>query len=1256
MRRLLLWSIPALLLLALGLAIVLINSEKGAQWAFRIAQGLTPGQLSAVHVGGRLTGPLEISGLHYRHDRIELRLARILIDWRPGRLFSGEVRVHRLELEAVDVAVIPATTDMAARAPSDTLAPFSLELPLAVHLDRFGIDRAVLRLPDKDPIEIERVTLSASARESTLALAQLHIDSSVLTLDAEGQIPLASHGPLRVASRLRVAAAGQDWTGNALLSGVADDLHAELEATEPMGVIANARIQAFASPARWEANLGIDPFRLTDLLPESRAMTVSALELEAEGRGNQIAGSAHLAVHDDELGRWGVDAEGLWDGALWRLDDIRMTAIDGDAIVTGTARQTAGGTDAAYALDLRWEQLAWPPTGEPRVTSRSGAITILGPLADYAFRVDGVLEAFATPPLELEAGGRGSTTGLQLERLLADWLDGRWQSTGTLSWSPTPAWAVELEVDAANPALLYPPLAGRLDGTLHVDGRFDEALTMHADLRRLSAILNDIPITAQGGIGIEDETITVSDLVVNSGDNILRGHARLGSEWDIDWRLDAPDLSSLLPDLSGSLSAEGGLHGPQGSRQARVDLRGTALAWRQAHGVDALALDVDIGLGPDGRWQGTLQAEETRVADQALGRITLDTHGAAADHAMTLRIDSAAHHFEQHLRGTLQAGEWHATLRDGDFATAAVGHWTQTPASRLSYTPAGIALDDYCWRQADSLACLRAGHGADQRSEALLTWQDIDLERLNPFLPHAMRIHGRTQGRAEAVFAAGVISRLQLDSHSDPGALTYRLPPQNDLHALQFSTLRLAASADATAGAHAEALILLNEREQLRAEFRLPAWDPARPVPGPTQSLQGDMALALHDLSLIPLLIPDLQPGPGRIEATLDVTGTIATPQLDGMARIELEHLALIPIGIRLDEPVMQANIRDNRWELTGSTRTDQGRLELTGSGEMNAVDDWHAELAATGQNLQTVRLPTAEIITSPAITVLVKPGELQFGGNVQVPRARIEPIIPESAVPVSADVVIVGEEAPAEAATAFVTHGRMEIVLGDQVRVTGMGFDGRFGGHLMLILGRDGNLSGQGEIRVVEGRYRAYGQNLSISRGRVMYAGGPLENPAIDIIASRMRGDIEVGVRVTGTAENPLVELFSNPAMDDADVLSYLIIGRPMDQATEGDGQMLHQAATSVALVGGEAVAERIAERFDLTEVTIEAGEDVADTALVLGKALSKRLYVRYIQGLVENTNAFQIRYKLNDKWTLETESGTRTGAGADILYTYER
>jgi translocation and assembly module TamB len=126
---------------------------------------------------------------------------------------------------------------------------------------------------------------------------------------------------------------------------------------------------------------------------------------------------------------------------------------------------------------------------------------------------------------------------------------------------------------------------------------------------------------------------------------------------------------------------------------------------------------------------------------------------------------------------------------------------------------------------------------------------------------------------------------------------------------------------------------------------------------------------------------------------------------------------------------------------------------------------------------------------------------------------------------------------------------------------------------------------------------------------------------------------------------------------MDESDILSYLVLGRPLNEASESEGESLYkEAATSISLAGSGAIARSIGGVFELSEVNIESGDTAEDTALVLGKSLTPRLYVRYVQGLVDNTNMFQVRYRLSNKWTLQTESGTRSASGADLIYSFER
>ena len=56
----------------------------------------------------------------------------------------------------------------------------------------------------------------------------------------------------------------------------------------------------------------------------------------------------------------------------------------------------------------------------------------------------------------------------------------------------------------------------------------------------------------------------------------------------------------------------------------------------------------------------------------------------------------------------------------------------------------------------------------------------------------------------------------------------------------------------------------------------------------------------------------------------------------------------------------------------------------------------------------------------------------------------------------------------------------------------------------------------GSGEVRVA-GKYKAYGQDLTIQRGQLLYAWTPLENPNLNIEATRTVEDVTAGLRIRG-------------------------------------------------------------------------------------------------------------------------------------------
>ncbi len=298
---------------------------------------------------------------------------------------------------------------------------------------------------------------------------------------------------------------------------------------------------------------------------------------------------------------------------------------------------------------------------------------------------------------------------------------------------------------------------------------------------------------------------------------------------------------------------------------------------------------------------------------------------------------------------------------------------------------------------------------------------------------------------------------------------------------------------------------------------------------------------------------------------------------------------------------------------------------------------------------------PEVQLLISPNVEVTVTGERIVLDGEVRIPQANIHlREIPETAVPISKDVVFVGpavEPQPSKVPVA----GRVRLVLGDDVSFRGFGFTANLTGSILAIEEPGKPTAGTGELVIREGGYKAYGQNLTIDPGRVIFGGGPIDNPGLDVRAYRVASDsVIAGLLIKGTLKAPEVTLFSQPTMAESEALSYLILGRPLSEASKTEGNAVTKAAESLGLRGGNFLARRIATTVGLDEARIETGGKLDQAALIAGKYLSPKLYVSYGIGLFDHVSTFRVRYLLSSRWTLVGETGRETGT--DLLYRIER
>jgi translocation and assembly module TamB len=174
-----------------------------------------------------------------------------------------------------------------------------------------------------------------------------------------------------------------------------------------------------------------------------------------------------------------------------------------------------------------------------------------------------------------------------------------------------------------------------------------------------------------------------------------------------------------------------------------------------------------------------------------------------------------------------------------------------------------------------------------------------------------------------------------------------------------------------------------------------------------------------------------------------------------------------------------------------------------------------------------------------------------------------------------------------------------------------------------------------------VAGRYTAYGQKLTITRGDLTWSNSEIANPLLDIRAEREVGDVTAGIQVSGRASAPQAQVYSDPAMDDSEALAYLALGRPLMTASAAEGRQL-DAASAALSAGGNLLASQLGARIGLDDAGVLESRALGGSVFGVGKYLSPKLYVGYGVSLLGTGQVLTLKYLLRKGFDIEIESST--------------
>jgi translocation and assembly module TamB len=126
---------------------------------------------------------------------------------------------------------------------------------------------------------------------------------------------------------------------------------------------------------------------------------------------------------------------------------------------------------------------------------------------------------------------------------------------------------------------------------------------------------------------------------------------------------------------------------------------------------------------------------------------------------------------------------------------------------------------------------------------------------------------------------------------------------------------------------------------------------------------------------------------------------------------------------------------------------------------------------------------------------------------------------------------------------------------------------------------------------------------------------------------------------------------------MGQANALSYLVAGKPLDSIgqSEGESDAMQTAARSLGTAAGGVLAKNLGKRLGVDEAGIKNDEMIGGAAFTVGQYLSPRLYLSYGVGLFAPGQVLTLRYKLTKELAVEVQNGS-VSSRAGIQYRIEK
>ncbi len=1243
------------ILLLLGTVAFLVGTTSGLHLVFKAANRWVPGlEIGQVTGGWR---DLSLKNIRYDQPGVAVNAGEVHLAVGLNCLWNSSLCVNDLSLKNINVAIDSKKMPPSAPVAEENSGPLNLSTPYPITLSHVALNNINIKIDDTT-VSVLDFTSGLNWQEKTLTLKPTSLQGLLIALP-------------------KVADVAQEEVVEPKIQHPQPD---EKPLGETLKDLFSKPVLPEMTDVHLPLNLNIEEFRGEQLrVTGDTDLTVHNMLLKV----SSIDGNMKLDALDIDSNQGTVKASGtaqLTD--TWPVDITLNSTLNIDPLKGEKVKLKVGGAlreqlevgvnlSGPVDLDLRAQtrlaeaglplnlevnskQVYWPFTGDKQFQADDIKLKLTGKMTDYTLSMRTAVKGQDIPPATITLDAKGNEQQINLDKLSIAALEGKTELKALVDWQQAISWRGELTLDGINTAKEIPDWPSKLNGLVKTRGSlYGGSWQMEVPELKLTGNVKQNKVNVNGSLkGNSYLQWTIPGLHLELGRNSAEVKGELGvKDLNLDATIDAPNLDNALPGLGGTAKGLVKVRGTVEAPQLLADITARGLRWQELS-VAQVRVEGDVKSAEQIAGSLNVRVERIVQPDVNIGLVTLNAKGSEKQHELQLRIQGEPVSGQLDLAGSFDRKEqrWKGALSNTRFQTP-VGPWSLNRAIALDYRnqEQKISIGPHCWNNPNAELCVPQTIDAGAEGRAVVNLNRFDLAMLKPFMPDTTQASGVFSGKADVSWDTTKegLPQGQVTLNGRNVKVTQSV---NDAPLpVAFDTLNLTAD-------------LHNNRAELGWLIRLTnngQFDGQVQVTDPQgrRNLGGNVNIRNFNLAMVNPIFSRGEKAAGMINANLRLGGDVQSPQLLG--QLQLSGLDVdgnfMPFDMQPSQ--LAVNFNGTRSTLAGVVHTQQGQINLSGDADWSQIDNWRARVAAKGSRVRITVPPMVRLDVSPDVVFEATPSLFTLDGNVDVPWARIVVHdLPESAVGVSSDMVMLNDNLQPEKpqSAGIPINSNLNIHVGNNVRIDAFGLKARLTGDLKVAQDKQG-LGLNGQINIPSGRFHAYGQDLIVRKGELLFSGPP-DQPLLNIEAIRnpdaTEDDVIAGVRVTGTADEPKAEIFSDPAMSQQMALSYLLRGQGLD-SEQSDSAAMTSMLIGLGVAQSGQVVGKIGETFGVSNLALDT-QGVGDSSqVVVSGYVLPGLQVKYGVGIFDSLATLTLRYRLMPKLYLEAVSGV--DQALDLLYQFE-